>query len=53
MASVRPEGIVFGGVYFTCERAIKDKWFERARRYGRTIESRIIGCRYGQRSACA
>jgi hypothetical protein len=28
-ASVRAEGIYFGGMYYTCERAIREQWFDR------------------------
>jgi len=28
-ASVRAEGIYLGGLYYTCERAIREQWFER------------------------
>jgi putative transposase len=28
-ASIRAEGIYFDGMYYTCERAIREQWFER------------------------
>lgn len=28
-ASVRSNGIYFGGLYYTCERAIREQWFDR------------------------
>lgn len=28
-ASVRPQGIYFDGLYYTCERAIQEQWFDR------------------------
>lgn len=33
-ASVTPEGIRFDGLYYECERAWKEKWFDRARIIG-------------------
>lgn len=29
VASARSEGLYYGGLYYTCERAIREQWFER------------------------
>lgn len=34
-ASVTKEGILFRGQYYTCERAMAEQWFDRARQHGR------------------
>jgi hypothetical protein len=34
-ASVTKEGILFRGQYYTCERAMAEQWFDRARQQGR------------------
>jgi putative transposase len=34
-ARLTEKGVFFKGVYYTCERAVREKWFERARSYGR------------------
>jgi putative transposase len=33
-AKVTESGVRFNGVFFTCERAVREKWFEAARKYG-------------------
>ncbi len=31
---VTEKGVQFNGLFFTCERAVREKWFEAARKYG-------------------
>jgi hypothetical protein len=38
-ASVTEQGIFFKGVSYTCERAIREQWFVRARQWGRWKET--------------
>lgn len=45
-ASVRAEGIYFDGMYYTCERAIREQWFERIKgrrtRYLEVVSEPIV-----------
>lgn len=33
-ATVTPEGVRFGKLFYTCDRAVTEGWYERARRFG-------------------
>jgi hypothetical protein len=47
-ASIREDGIYFGGLYYTCERALREQWFDRIkgkrRRSLKIVYESIVDC---------